>query len=250
MRNSVLFLTLTLILALPSAAQTVVRPGGGIQGGPGRITSPLPGTPGVSSSRPAPAAPDARLGAGGVHANTGNIVYPGTPGGGARPGSIITPGTPAAQPIPSVVQPAAREPRPGVGNIGEKGRGHHRGRRLVGAYPIYGVYAYPAVPNVIGVSGSTITRSGGGYVVTVGGDEPQPDTPPQEIPVDATGEPAYWLIALRGGLIYAVSDYVIEDRAFRFVTLQGDEYVVPIAELDRDFTAKLNRDRGVQIDLD
>ncbi|MEZ5364119.1 MAG: hypothetical protein R2748_17705 [Bryobacterales bacterium] len=113
------------------------------------------------------------------------------------------------------------------------------------------------MPNVIAVTGgavtqSTVTQSGAGYVVTVGDhSEEQPATESAQADAQAQQDaPDYWLIALQGGLIYAVSDFAVEGRAFRFVTLQGDEYVVPIAELDRAFTTKLNQDRGFAIRLE
>jgi hypothetical protein len=248
MRGWSFVVTLTLVSAVQVGAQSSVRPGGSIQGGPGRVVSPLPATPSPGLSTVTPGKPDARLGAGGIRPFTGNIIYPGTPGGGA-PGNILSPGipaSPATQPIPSIVQPTPDAPRPEPPRGGGR---HPHGRRFIGAYPIYGVYAYPMVPNVIEVPGSTVTRSGTGYVVNVGEEQAQAQEQAEDAPADQK-DAAYWLVALRGGLIYAVSDYVIEERAFRFVTLQGDEYVVPLAELDREFTVKLNRDRGVTIDLE
>jgi hypothetical protein len=201
---------------------------------------------------------DARLGAGGVRPNTGSILYPGTPSGG-RPGNILFPGSPPAQPIPSIVQPPPQRHPPVYGD-GRGGKGRHgRGRQYAGDYPVYGFYPYAFAPNVIAVPGSTMTRSGAGYVITVGDGESEGDaaeipsaeeSSSEETVATETGDPDYWLIALRGGLIYAVSDYAIEARALRFVTLQGDEYVVPLAELDRNFTVKLNQDRNVRIELD
>jgi hypothetical protein len=243
-------------MALPAGAQTGLssigvgrggsRPGGVIQGGPGRVASPAPARPPVAPSVIRPGIPDARLGAGGVRPNTGNIVYPGTPNGRGV-GNILTPGTPAVQPIPSIVQPA----RPSVQEIGpQDGRHRGRGGRFgAGAYPVYGFYPYALVPNVIAVTGSTIARSSTGYVITVGDDTGADTEEPASPPAERI-ETDYWLIALQGGLIYAVSDYGVEGRAFRFLTLQGDRYVVPLAELDVDFTMKLNRDRGVEIELE
>jgi hypothetical protein len=247
MRGVVFFVTLTFAGAMSLGAQSTVRPGGLIQGGPGRVTSPLPPTPVRNGSSVTPGKPDARLGAGGVSPTTGNIVYPGTPGN-TNPGNILSPGVPTAQPIPSVVQPPRQSPAQ-PGRPPERGHGRSHGRRFVGAFPIYGIYAYPMVPNVIEVPGSTVTRSGSGYVVNVGEEPAKAGEKAADAPVNDE-DPDYWLVALRGGLIYAVSGYAIEERAFRFVTLQGDEYVVPLAELDREFTTKLNRDRGVTIDLE
>jgi hypothetical protein len=244
MRRYVLFFTLTLALLSHAAAQSTIRPGGARSAPPGRVASPQPpvSRPPVSSVRPPK--PDPRLGAGGIRRTIGNIVYPGSPND-RSPGNILSPGIPTiTQPVPSIVQPAPGTQTP---RAHDRDRRRPHGRRYTGSYPIYGVYAYPAVPNVIAVTGSSVTRSGSGYVVTVG-EEVEAQEQPAEAP--DSEEPDYWLIALRGGLIYAVSGYAIEERAFRFVTLQGDEFVVPIAELDREFTAKLNLDRGVKIELE
>ncbi|MCB1018686.1 MAG: hypothetical protein KDC27_02105 [Acidobacteria bacterium] len=230
------------------------RTGASSHVGSGRTGAPSPittATPTVTST------PDARLGAGSIRPRTGNILYPGTPSATNVGSNILTPGTPpgtlsVTQPIPSIVQPAP-QPNPRVYD-GNPRQGGGRGRSYRGAYPVYGFYPYAYVPNVIAVTGaavtqSTVTQSGAGYVVTVG--DHSDKQPAAESDNQAEQDaPDYWLIALQGGLIYAVSDYVIEGRAFRFVTLQGDEYVVPLAELDRAFTAKLNQDRGFVIQLD
>lgn len=266
MRGIVSTAFLVLALAFPAGAQTGIpslgggarsgasaRQGGLIQGGPGRVASPPSPQP-APPSYIRPGAPDARLGAGSVRPNTGNIVYPGTPGNNQAIGNILSPGLPGAQPIPSlqpipaVVQPA----RPAIQGVDPRG-----GRRRPPIfYPIYGIYTYPLVPNAIAVTGSTVTQSGAGYAIA-GGGEPVPERQAEtrqkpEPGVVELGDdklaPSYWLIALQGGLIYAVSDYSIEARALRFTTLQGDAYVVPLAELDADFTVKLNRDRGVEIE--
>jgi hypothetical protein len=59
----------------------------------------------------------------------------------------------------------------------------------------------------------------------------------------------YWLIALHGGLIYAVERYEQRDQTLRFDTLKGEEFVVPSAELDRVLTKRLNADLGRPFDL-
>jgi|GEM_PF-2061241 len=229
---------MTLALSAWSPAQMTV---GGGQTRSGRVVSqqpvyaipPLP-PPGVT---PGPRHPgqspvqDPRLGAGGVRGRSGNIVYPGTPGR-SNHGSIISPG------IPSIVQPVAQPDKP-------RGPGHPRGpRHVVPVYvPVYGLYGYSATPNVIEVNAETLARSNAEHVIEVGEQKPAADD------VEAAG-PEYWLIALRGGLIYAAVEFGVEHRALWFVTKQGDEYVVPLAEVDAAFSRKLNADRGYTIDLE
>jgi hypothetical protein len=59
----------------------------------------------------------------------------------------------------------------------------------------------------------------------------------------------YWLIALQGGLIYAVGSYEERDETFRFRTLEDKQFVVPLAEVDLAFTEKLNSDLGREFSL-
>ena len=60
----------------------------------------------------------------------------------------------------------------------------------------------------------------------------------------------YGLIALHGGLIYAASRYRVEGQTLRFLTVQGDRYVVALNEVDLEFSKRLNRDRGSEFSLD
>jgi hypothetical protein len=50
-------------------------------------------------------------------------------------------------------------------------------------------------------------------------------------------------------LIYAAESYEERDETFRFRTLEDKQFVVPLAEIDLDFTAKLNRDLGREFNL-
>jgi hypothetical protein len=55
---------------------------------------------------------------------------------------------------------------------------------------------------------------------------------------------AFDLIALQGGLIYAVGEHWLLGNTVHFVTMQGDHYVVSLQEVDLDLSVRLNRERG------
>lgn len=59
----------------------------------------------------------------------------------------------------------------------------------------------------------------------------------------------YWLIALKGGLIYAAHSFEERDDTFRFRTVEDKQFVVPLAEVDLAFTEKLNSDLGREFNL-
>lgn len=70
---------------------------------------------------------------------------------------------------------------------------------------------------------------------------------------EAAGEPAegvFFLIALKGGLIYASREHWLLGSTVHFVTLQGDHYVVSLHELDLDLSVQLNRERGLKLVLE
>jgi hypothetical protein len=227
------------------------------------------------SGGPAPSsAPDARVGAGGIRTNNPNILYPGSPRGG-QPGSILTPGTPrspGASALPATPGAATQVKPPVRGGRGQ-GRGRVFGSR--GYLPVYGGYGYGGVyvdsgsgPTPIAQENETAT-AGSAKVRTVQTREfsDAPRSRVFEVGESADGDvttrildhypsenrrrpPAeYWLIALKGGLIYAAESYEERDETFRFRTLEDKQFVVPLAEIDLDFTAKLNRDLGREFNL-
>lgn len=133
-------------------------------------------------------------------------------------------------------------------------------------YPVFG---YDQTPNVIEVGPGNARRSSVGRVVVVGGGsrtvssrtvvqevDPEPEVAPApEADPALTEEPRevekdYILIALAGGLIYAVESYELDFGTITFTTIQGERYVVSRAEVDIEFTRKLNAERGVEIDLE
>jgi hypothetical protein len=222
---------------------------------------------GRDGRRPAAPGPDARVGAGGIRTSNPNILYPGSPSGG-QPGSILTPGTPrspGASALPATPGAATQVKPPAQGGPG-RGRRHRGGR---GYLPIYG-YGYGGVyidsgsgPNAV-VQDAETTTSGSANVVTMPPQEPQrvPRSRVFDVRETADGEvttrvldhypgeerqrpPAeYWLIALKGGLIYAADSFEERDETFRFRTLEAKEFVVPLAEVDVAFTERLNSDLG------
>lgn len=221
----------------------------------------------VAGGPAAPSGTDARVGAGGIRTSNPNILYPGSPSGG-RPGSILTPGTPrspGASALPATPGAAVQAKPPA-------GRRHGRGNRVRGSrgyFPVYG-YGYGGVyidsgsgPTEVApdeTEDSTVSAN----VINVPPREPK--QPPRSRVFDVRetvdGEietrnlddhasvqrqnPAadYWLIALKGSLIYAADRYQQSDDTFRFRTLEGKEFVVPLAEVDVAFTEKLNADLG------
>jgi hypothetical protein len=81
------------------------------------------------------------------------------------------------------------------------------------------------------------------------GEDAYADTEPAESELAPGDEPApdggsFDLIALQGGLIYAVREHWLLGNTVHFVTLQGDHYVVSLQEVDLDLSVRLNRERG------
>ena len=121
-------------------------------------------------------------------------------------------------------------------------------------YPVFGYDGgYGQAPNVIEVNSQQAARSSAQSVVVVGGGgrqvsvRPEPaDSQEQEV---GEVEDDYVLIALAGGLIYAAESYELDFATLTFTTIQGERYVVSRAEVDVDFTKKLNAERGVEIEL-
>jgi hypothetical protein len=227
----------------------------------------------VGGGPAAPSGPGARVGAGGIRTSNPNILYPGSPSGG-QPGSILTPGTPrspGASALPATPG-AAMQVKPPV--QGGHGRGRGRGYGSRHYLPIYG-YGYGGIymdsgsgPTAVAPDGESATSSSAN-VITVPPQEPQKTPHSRVFDVGKTadgevttrildhypgeerrGPPAeYWLIALKGGLIYAADSFEERDETFRFRTLENKQFVVPLAELDLAFTKKLNSDLGREFNL-
>ena len=221
------------------------------------------GSPGATGS-------DARVGRGGIGVHNPNILYPGSPSGG-QPGSILNPGTPrspGASPLPATPGAGMQEkPR------GHHGRGHGKGRGFGrrGRVPLFG-YGYGGVymdsgsgPTAMEQETETATSSEAN-VITVPPSEPRRvprsrvfdvgqtadgRVTTRDYPAEGNSRPSaeYWLIALKGGLIYAADSFEERDDTFRFHTLEDKQFVVPLAEVDLAFTEKLNGDLGREFNL-
>jgi len=177
---------------------------------------------------------DARLGAGGVARSAGNVVRPGSPTR-ASVGSIPGPGLPIIQ---TTSRPASPKPPPPVEPVLPVGHGPV----YVPIYfPVYGIEAGSGL-----VTGpATIPKSRSEHKVA--------EAPTGDRAVSARperGPVEYGLIALNGGLIYAASEYRVDGRTLRFLTVQGDQYVVSLDEVDVGFSERLNRERGSEFSLE
>jgi hypothetical protein len=95
------------------------------------------------------------------------------------------------------------------------------------------------------------TREVHSRVYEVGPGSEQESEPAEAAVEDAqASEPAEYLIALKGGLVYVSREHWLLGNTVHFVTLQGDHYVVALHELDLDLSAKLNRERGLKLVLE
>ncbi len=225
---------------------------------------------GIVGGGSVPSGSDARIGGGSIGVHNPNILYPGSPSGG-RPGSILNPGTPRSpglSPLPATPGAGMQEkPR------GHHGRGHGKGRvfgrrdqRPIFGYGYGGVYIDSGSgPTAMEQEDETATSSDAN-VITVPPNEPQRIPRSRVFDVGQTADgrvttrdypsegnsrpPAeYWLIALKGGLIYAAHSFEERDDTFRFHTLEDKQFVVPLAEVDLAFTEKLNGDLGKEFNL-
>jgi hypothetical protein len=67
-------------------------------------------------------------------------------------------------------------------------------------------------------------------------------------PAAGTASPTY-LIAFEDHVIRAASSYRVEGNTLRYVTLQHEEMTAPLRSVDREFTLRLNQERGVTLQL-
>jgi len=81
------------------------------------------------------------------------------------------------------------------------------------------------------------------------GDDPRGEAASAEAAREPV-EDVFYLIALKGGLIYASREHWLLGTTVHFVTLQGDHYVVSLQELDLDLSVQLNRERGLKLVLE
>ena len=159
--------------------------------------------------------PDARLGAGSITTRPGNIVFPGTPDS-RNVADILSPGLPRRLPRPD------SPPPPPVDAV---------------FVPVY--IPVPVVEPEL--PGTVVKPRAQHYIVEAPTNGRFFSSRPES---DGTT-----LIALEGGLIYAVDDYSVDPDTIRFTTTRGDTYVVSLRELDLELTEQLNEERGVRFTL-
>jgi hypothetical protein len=111
----------------------------------------------------------------------------------------------------------------------------------VSYYPYVGDYSYPYQPQ------QTVVYSQPSQNAPAVTARQQYDEYGQEIrPSASPQDPApIYLIALKGGVVYAASSYQFANGTVDFVTLDHVKKQTPVAGIDRDLTLRLNRQRGV-----
>ena len=70
-----------------------------------------------------------------------------------------------------------------------------------------------------------------------------------EAPRSAEYEPAFYLIALKSGLIQAALAYWVDGGQLHYVTREKAAKQVPLSQVDVDFSTRLNRERNVPFRL-
>lgn len=188
-------------------------------------------------------------------AGFGRILFPGgtPPAGGTPYGRIIYPGTGApavvsnvqANPIPA---PAATHPQ-------------HSGASLI-PYPVYlgGNYLQYTPPQA--PLASSAAQADAPVVIVNQYFRPDAPLPVQGLPpaerivreepkVTAQNQDkdVIFLIAMKDHTIYAASAYWVEDATLNYITIQGSQNSASMDLVDRDLSARLNRDRKVAFGL-
>ncbi len=199
----------------------------------------FPGTPNRSVNAASPASPGLPGRApGGPRPNGGaggSVISPGLPGGRSH-GDPLKPGTPSRTTPRSRADSGELRATSGV-----RGVGTTLGSGLVAIpYPV----AIPVVVDGEPERNEQRVEADPGLVVLAAPivvlgmpDDDDPDAA-------KVNESELRLIALYGGLVYAAHDYWLEGDALHYITARDDEYVVSIAEVDLDESARLNRERG------
>ena len=75
----------------------------------------------------------------------------------------------------------------------------------------------------------------------------QTAAPAEERPL-ATKSWAY-IIATKSGTVWIARDYAVRNGNVELTTTAGEKKTIPLAEIDRDTTEELNRERGVTVQL-
>lgn len=183
----------------------------------------------------------------------GRILFPGgtPPAGGSPYGRIIYPGTGAPAVTRNVQAPAP----PAASHPG------HSGASLI-PYPVflggnYLQYDPPQAPLA-----SAAAQTDAPVVIVNQYFRPDAPLPVQSLPAERPApreEPkvtaqnqdkdTIFLIAMKDHTIYAASAYWVEDATLNYITIQGSQNSASMDLVDRELSARLNRDRKVAFGL-
>jgi hypothetical protein len=168
---------------------------------------------------------------------TPNVVYPG--GGGPR---LVVPGT--------TVRPARRA----------------AGGSYVYAYPVY-VGSYGSMYDGSAYDAGTQTQQQNGVTIVMPPQQPvvinqyydappkpqmlvvQPDSAPDAQADQSAPEPAHYLLAFKDHTIYSAIAYWVDGDTLHYFTAGNTHNQVSLSLIDRDMTARLNKDSGVDVKL-
>jgi hypothetical protein len=192
----------------------------------------------------------------------GSVVYPaggpGTPGVTRTVGSVVNP----AGGVPHAVVPGTRRPA----GPASRNRGGY-------AYPVYigGYYAAPYISSYDEYDSSAYApaqQPPAQTNVTVVMPPQQPVTPvvinynypPTAPPANAdvagdqtqdasAAEPSHYLIAFKDHTIYAATAYWVEGDTLHYFTAGNVHNQASLSLVDREFTARLNKEAGVEVNL-
>jgi hypothetical protein len=76
---------------------------------------------------------------------------------------------------------------------------------------------------------------------------PRPELQEFTWPAPRAAEPQYFSIALRGGFVHSARVIWQDDHRLFFITREGERRQVPLEELDRGATERLNREKNLTV---
>jgi hypothetical protein len=79
--------------------------------------------------------------------------------------------------------------------------------------------------------------------------EESPLSQAQPAPARAQARPAYYLIAMKTGVIRAALAYWVKGSTLHYVDRGQQHRQMPLESVDRDFSIQLNRERDVELTL-
>src|ERR1017187_5940820 len=80
-------------------------------------------------------------------------------------------------------------------------------------------------------------------------DNPNAEPTAPQVADDTASEPSYYLIAYKDRTIYAAVAYWVEGDTLHYFTAGNTHNQVSLSLVDRDLTARLNKDTGVEVKL-